>query len=503
MRKKSFLIAGAVSVVVMLILVALVATTALTMDFSRNKDTVSTKAARLTPFVANATADPGVTLTCPNPIFTIALNIDRGLALDHSRNMNGKTQVEIIKSSTQQFLANLYDKIVVPHGGKVNVLLNAMAVTSVSYNRLDASNNKIIEMNSDPLTLTALQQDVQDMYFMDWPGQVTPANPYGIQNPSSLSQRKYGYNPSGVINNNYQGAVDHEDPADQANFLAKANFDDALLEVAKAGSTTFNNPAPGQHIDMSLMLASGVWDIQNHADRVFSFRNDRIVDWSPQRFAYAKDSIDALRKGTSVPSTSYGARPPMSVRGIFFNSAASVKNELEGMFGATSDVIGYAYAENGFNYAPSNTYEAELNQELDDVVNSISFDPGCPVVPPPSTTPTIEVSLFNADGTPQVGPLTIDEGSSHDLFVHVKNTSSVRLFNITLTINSLPVAFTLQLDPGEEATPTLKQIVIPFGTGTTNFNFTAEGFTSSMLGTLRADDTIDLPVNVNPNKFPS
>lgn len=118
-------------------------------------------------FNPNNTPNPDVVLSCPDPVFTIALSIDRSDAINLRRELGGETQERIIKDSTKQFLDSLYNKVVLSHGGKVNVILNAVAMSSVNQNRVDGSGNKIVEINSDRRTLDAMQQDVENIYFGD------------------------------------------------------------------------------------------------------------------------------------------------------------------------------------------------------------------------------------------------------------------------------------------------------------------------------------------------
>lgn len=472
-------------------------------------------------FNPNNTPNPDVVLSCPDPVFTIALSIDRSDAINLRRELGGETQERIIKDSTKQFLDSLYNKVVLSHGGKVNVILNAVAMSSVNQNRVDGSGNKIVEINSDRRTLDAMQQDVENIYFGDVDTTYAQADPEpnpdtpGIiegkiragdrrfasdPSDSSPSRYKYGYNPMGEIYDNYGAS---EDAKLHQNDVGKANFDDALLDVAKEASK------PGQHVDMSLLLGSGIWDNWDHNDRQFDSRDDRRADWSWDRFDAAIKTVNALRSGTPVPSTTYGPRPPMAVRAIMYNTDFDTKNELEHVYGSQSDKIGYAYAQNRFSniVMAGNSFRDELNAALQNVVDSIGFSGSCVSVVPSNHNASIKIELFESDGvTPLPKLLKIPEGTEHDIRIRITNTSSVgvSLFDINLALNGAPPFLNgIMLAPGDSYPDIPWTIKVKLGEAGQHLVFDTGGHTSLAFGNRPANDSATLDVDPGRDPLPS
>lgn len=360
-------------------ILAVIATgTATVSPLLRNASTASGAKARpswiLTP---NNTANPPLSLSCNKPVFTIALSIDRSDLIVRNPAFAGKSQVDIIKAESKKFIDKLYQKIVVAQGGTVNVLLSAVATQAVWQNRYDAGGKKIVEINSDPQTLVDLQQDIENIYFGPVPTMVNPANPFGASNPADNNTHKYGYNTAGKLFTNYDTTF--EDPAKKENTAGKANFDDALLEVAKEASTPdWNTPAPGQHIDMSLLLGSGVWPNWDHNNRTFEFKTDRLDDYSWNRLDPAIESVNKFRQTGPIAGTPYDIVQPIYTRAIFFKATSSVANELEHVWGNKSSMIDFAYQEDPFTNLPTPQFEIDLNASLQKVVDSVKFNAVCP-----------------------------------------------------------------------------------------------------------------------------
>lgn len=394
---------------------------------------------------ANNTANIPLTVDCATPVFTIELSIDRSEEIIATPSFGGQTQEQVIKASTKRFLDQLYQKIVVPNtanGGTVNVLLNAVASMSVAQNRVDGAGKKIIAI-TDAASLSALQQDVDNIYFKPGNGHVSATNPYGVSDPSNPSLYKYGYNPPGLLYTNYD--TTYEDPALKENDMGKANFDDALLEVAKeASSSTWNNAAAGKHIDMSLVLAAGRWANWDHADRTYDSKTDRLVDTSSARVTAAKNTVNALRTGTAVPSTPYVSRPAMASRAIYFATFSNIFQDLEGVWGTISGNMGHAYALNAANN-PTAQFGPDLNTALDKVVNSITMTGSCPIVTPP--TASISLTALNPDGTPLASLINVQEGIPQNIVLRVSNTSTVKLYNVQIKVNG-SIIDTQDLDGG-------------------------------------------------------
>ncbi|MFN8016078.1 MAG: hypothetical protein U0R17_05680 [Acidimicrobiia bacterium] len=324
-----------------LILIA-VALASITFRDSKTKSThVKAQTVRLSE--TSDTNNPVATLFCENPIFTIALSLDRS----GSVTQDNPAAPGLYKDSVNRFLQKLYDELVDRRHGKVNVIVNAFGSRSVNQNPKSSTGELSIAI-TDSTSLNSLKSAVDRIYFAD---HAVGNDPYTMsRDPSDPYDIARGYNAGSYTSTNI-------------NFSA-TNWDDALLDIKNIGSSPmFSSFDRGKHIDLALMLTDGKPNVNNDSDRVFQPSDVNDSDHSNR--SYIIDTVNELRQGQA------GVRPPMDVRGVLINSDEGTShddavNAMNQVFGADSN--SWLLAEN---------FDSDLQKVLDAVLASIDTDEEC------------------------------------------------------------------------------------------------------------------------------
>ncbi|MFN8016079.1 MAG: hypothetical protein U0R17_05685 [Acidimicrobiia bacterium] len=365
---------------------------------------LKTKSVRLS--ANNDVVNPPIKLDCEKPVLTLALVLDRsGSVSEIDSNPN------FYKESVNRFLSSL-SNILISRGGEANVLLYAFGSRTVSQNKKTASNQLITRIN-DTTSLDVMKQSVNEIFFSKAAYGNDDSTMNASENPNDVAR---GYN-AGVR-------------TPTAVPFTYTNWDDAFNEVAKVGSASYADSAPGKHIDLTLMLTDGKPNVNNGSDRVFQPSDVSSYDAAQGRI-YSADTVRKLRQGE-------GSRPPMVVRGVLINSDAT--SAMDEVFGAGSA-----------NYSTADNFESDLQKVLDDIIESIDTDDICKIE---YVTPAINVSLNKTD-------IVVDEGSSDSVKVTVRNdtiaTNGVKLplEDVAIYVNGVQRFIVGDLGAGETRTFTI------------------------------------------------
>lgn len=290
--------------------------------------------------VANDTPNPtDGYMFCENPIFTIALMIDR------SGSVSGIAENPVnYKKSINLFLDDLYNELVVSRHGQVNVILFAFGARSVIQNPTTSS-GELITSISDAPSLEVMKNSVERIFFTkgSWSDDASTLSA-DTSNPYDVAR---GYN-AGSVSEQHEG-------------MGGTNWDDALQDVAKIGkSPAFSSFERGKHIDLALMLTDGEPNINNDENRTFEIADIQGSDHSNRSFLI--DDVKELRTG--IP----GVRPPMDVRGLLINANADENMNL-------------VFGEGSQNWTKATNFKEDLQDVLDALLASIDTDEECSWIP--------------------------------------------------------------------------------------------------------------------------
>ncbi len=315
----------------------------------------------------NSSVNPDITLDCEKPKLTLAVMIDR------SGSVSGvSTNPAEYKKSVNKFVEDL-SSILISRDGELDVLLWGFGSRSIIQNDKTTSNEIITKVNSST-SLTAMKTAVNNIFFSTYADGSNDLSMNGNTTAYAIA-RGYnaGYPTSGVY--------------------TMTNWDDALVQVENLATTTgYNNPAPGKHIDLALMLTDGAPNVHNGTNRVFEAGDLTGYSDAAGR-VYASKTVTDLRNGNG--------QPKMAVRGILINASADT---------AMNEVFGPA------NWSKAEDFEADLAKVLDQIINSIDTNVACQYV---YVQPKISVSAPSS--------LTVEEGQNGTQVVNfnVKNTSTM------------------------------------------------------------------------------
>lgn len=354
---------------------ALVIAVALTTIFGSTASNADTTVGKATSKVAKANdvTNPPIVISCEKPVLTLALVLDR------SGSVSGNSaNPDLYKESVNKFLDDL-SGIILTKNGEVNVLLYAFGSRSIVQNDSTAANELITTIDSTS-TLQDMKDAVDKIFFAP--------SAYG-NDPSTMNASTSAYD----IRRGYNAGVATSGMIP----FSYTNWDDALLQVANIGSASYSNPAPGKHIDLTLMLTDGQPNVNNGANRVFEPSDTSSYD-STQGRIYSQDTVKRLRQGA-------GARPPMAVRGILINSSADA---------AMNEVFGSGNS----NWSSADDFEADLQNVLDDIVDQIENGEPCQSL---FVTPSLDINL-----SPNSVNITEGPGGSKNITVTITNKSKAQ-----------------------------------------------------------------------------
>lgn len=381
----------------MFALAALIVAVAITTIMSTASSTAKTIPVKAAPRLAanNDVVNPEISVSCLNPVITLALVLDRSGSIY----ANDPGDPALYKKTVNDFLDTLSSQMI-SRNGKVNVLLYAFGSRSVNQNKTTSSNQMITAI-TDTASLDDMKDAVNKIWFSqpnalvsdknhngsidDIPDVYPTPNPnpdeyYGMVGSNEPYDIRRGYNPNSYEQGNY----------------SMTNWDDALTQVANIGKSAYANPAKGKHIDLALVLTDGDPNVNNGSDGVFS-PSDLSGYSSAQGRIYAQNTVKELRQGTSN-------RPPMAVRGVLINSDKT--SAMDEVFGTGSD-----------NYSTAGNFESDLKDELQNIINSIENDEVCQF---DYVEPGISVQV-NPDN------VTVEEnGDAKYVTMKITNTSIVK-----------------------------------------------------------------------------
>lgn len=313
----------------------------------------------------NTSTNPDITLDCEKPRLTLAVMIDRSGSVSSVADNPAK-----YKESVNKFVEDL-SNILISRDGDLDVLLWGYGSRSIIQNDKTASNQLVTKVDSTT-SLEDMKAAVDAIFFSP---SANGSNELSMNGNTTAYAKARGYNAGFETTGNY----------------TLTNWDDALLEVKKlASSSDFNDPAPGKHINLALMLTDGAPNVNNGSNRTFEV-GDLSGYSSADGRKYASQTVTELRTGTSAPK--------MAVRGVLINATAdSAMNEV---FGPS-------------NWSKADDFEDDLAKVLKEIIDSIDSNIECQYV---YVTPKIEVSAPTA--------VTVTEGGARTVQVTVRNLSTM------------------------------------------------------------------------------
>lgn len=407
--------------VLVVTIIAVAITTIVGSTSSLARDTDAKTSIRMS--VVNDEDNPPIVINCEKPVLNIALVLDR------SGSVSGiSTNPAKYKESVNRFLDNL-SGVILSSNGEMNVLLYAFGSRTIVQNDTTPSQELITVINNNS-TLDDMKEAVDKIYF-------SPYAKGNINSTMNASTDPYD------IRRGYNAGVSTAGPI----AFHLTNWDDALREVGKIGSSKYSDPAPGGHIDLALMLTDGQPNVHNGSNRTFE-PSDTFAYIDAIGRDYAAQTVGNLRNGVAT-------RPPMAVRGVLINSTAtSAMNEV---FGPENET-----------WSRADNFEDDLQKVLDDIVDQIENGELCQSI---FVNPTLDLDI-------SPGNVTVDEGpnGAKTITVRVTNTSTAKKKDGTTTpcpptacdIKNIKVSVlgtvlrTFNLEPGQSQTVTFT-VSVPFG----------------------------------------
>lgn len=407
------------ALVVTIIAVAITTIIGSTSSLARDADTKTSIRAS----VVNDVDNPPIEINCEKPVLNIALVLDR------SGSVSGiSTNPAKYKESVNKFLDKL-SGVILSSNGEMNVLLYAFGSRTIVQNDTTASHELITVINNNS-TLDDMKDAVDKIYF-------SPNAKGNI--PSTMNASTDPYD----VRRGYNEGVPTPGPI----AFHLTNWDDALREVGKIGSSSYSDPAPGGHIDLALMLTDGQPNVHNGYNRSFEPSDTFAYIESIGRI-YAAQTVQKLRNGVAT-------RPPMAVRGVLINSnATSAMNEV---FGPENET-----------WSKADNFEEDLQEVLDDIVDQIENGELCQSI---YVNPALDLSISPENVTVDEGP-----GGEKTVTVTITNTSIAKKKDGT-AIPCPPTACDVKdikvsvlgtvlrvfdLEPGQTKTVTFT-VSVPFG----------------------------------------
>lgn len=380
-----------------------------------------------TSVVVSGAENPIITLSCLDPVLTVALVLDRSgsVASDSLRHFGDETHApNQYKDTVKNFLTQLYTEI--GTRGHVNVLIYAFAGRTVLQNPTVASSGGAQTFLTDVSTignLNTMKDAVDRIYFNQQRKGIDPeiksADPYDVAR---------GYN-AGV-------------PTAYGSTNNNTNWDDGFLQVANvASSPTYNNTDPGKHIDLAIMLTDGQPNLDNGTNRVWGTDDIDRNDSRTTVLNYSTSDVTALRTGAAL--TPYASRPPIAVRGVLINPdiTSQVTSTMQTVFGAS-------------NYSTTDNFGADLKAELDRIVDAVTNEEICTteVVVPELT---VKLSTYNVR--------VVENGAEVYVDATIFNPSKVAMTNVTLSVGGVLFKTGITIPPGGKAGPFTYPIKLPLG----------------------------------------
>lgn len=380
---------------------AVAVTTIVGSTANAQKTSLSTQSVLARLSAPNDTENPDIVVDCVSPVLTVALSIDRSTSVYGNENQ--------YRSTVKAFIDTLYNEIV-SRGGRINLIVNAFASRSVNQNPTTGSGtDRTMQTTiSNASTRDVLKSSIDRIFFTDNRG-ASGGNHYFAASNDAYDVAR-AYNPA------LQGPGSY----------GTTNWDDALLDIARiASSPTYNNVAPGHHIDLGLVLTDGNPNTHNGTNRIFA-PSDVNTTVTTGSSSYPKDTVSALRSGAAVAGIP--ARPPMAVRGVLI--ASSAESFMREVFGTGSQ-----------NYSLASNFGSDLDAQLTEIVNSLTEGECGKTVVTPALTLTLNRTSISV----------VENGAPQPVQVTITNPSPVPVADIQVRVNGTVIR-TLNLSPGASIT---------------------------------------------------
>jgi hypothetical protein len=439
----------------MAILAVLIVAVALTTIFGSSSSAKEQphSSQRVTRLAAtnNDTPNPPISLTCDNLSLTVALFLDRSSSIMAD---SGKTYKDSAghpdyghvpnqyKDTVNDFLQTLYDEIG-SQGGKANVLIYAFATRTVLQNpSTQNGTSRAIQTDiSIPAHLAAMKTAVDRIYFNRQRKGIDPesasSDPYDVER---------GYN-AGVRT--------------AFGDYGTTNWDDALLNAQRIGaSPSYADPAPGKHIDLSIVLTDGKPNLNDGTNRKWDDGDLHRNDSAQVGVNYSASTVTALRLGKAAVSGEPVA-PPMAVRSVYITPSFG-SNETNAM----NQVFGRG------NYSSASTFGSDLKAQLEAIIHDVTTGNGCGSV---EVVRDLEISANPRS-------ITVHEGDTTGAIVNVvvTNKSQAPMKNVVLTLWSGQQINIGTLSPGASYTYT-DNVVLPMGGSLpSQLDYVADGLLSPL-----------------------